>query len=185
MKKTLLAALFALTPALFASSAKADVLDFSYTWTNGNVISGTMDGTQLSNGNNFDVSSFGSLFLNGVAVTLPTVVESADERFLHDDTPAEVSVNGSYMDLYAADATDALAFVVGDAASVSHLYGNYAGAYPGYGGTGGLQPYVQSDWLASAGIVPVPEPSSLLLMLAPLALTALLLTSRRTGGRVV
>lgn len=69
--KNTFAALIALAPALFASAAKADILDFSYTWSPGDVLSGTMDGTLLSDGNDFDVSSFGSFFLNGVAVPLP------------------------------------------------------------------------------------------------------------------
>jgi hypothetical protein len=187
MRKTLFAALVALAPALFASAAKADVLDFSYTLSGtGNVLSGTMDGTLLSGGNDFDVSSFGSLFVNDVAVPLPFLIDSADEAILADNTPAEVSLNGSYMDLFAFDGEDLLAFAVGDAFS-SASGGNVAGATPGYGGDSYLESYAPNNWTASIedASTPVPEPSSLLLMLAPLALTALLVTSRRTGRRAV
>ena len=144
-----------------------------------------MDGTLLSDDNDFDVSSFGSLFVNGAAVPLPVLIESVDEEFLGVDTPAEVSLNGSYMNLYVRNSTAALAFAVGDGFSAKDFDG--AGASPDYGGTGVFYPYAPNNWTASIEdpSTPVPEPSSLLLMLAPLALTALLLASRRTGRRAV
>jgi hypothetical protein len=184
MRKTIFAALFTLAPALFASSAKADVLDFSYVMSTGSVISGTMDGTLLTDSNDFDVSSFGSLFVNSVAVTVPFLIESTDYAILDETTPAEVSLNGSYMNLAVESYTDDLVFAVNDATSAI-LDGGYAGASPGYGGDNSLEPYVQSNWTASIAPAPVPEPSSLLLMLAPLALTALVVTSRRSGRRSV
>jgi PEP-CTERM motif len=77
------------------------------------------------------------------------------------NSPAEVSLNGSYMNLYAFG-YDVFAFSVGDQFSIA--FGrNYAGATPGYGGSGSFEPYNQANWSASV-VAPVPEPSSLALL---------------------
>jgi hypothetical protein len=181
MKRTFFAALFALTPALFASSAQADVIDFSYLFPeNGNVVSGSMNGTLLSDGNVFDVSSFVALFVNGVAAETPTFIEGPDQNHFGGG-PAAVSLDGSYLNLDAEDATDVLLFAVNDAAAVG-LGGTFAGASPGYGGSDFAETYVPGNWTASLESVPVPEPSSILLMLVPLALLA---STRRVARRSV
>jgi PEP-CTERM motif len=146
-----------------ATTAGATTIDFSYTLPNeGSVLSGTFDGTLLSNGIDFDVTSVSSLFVNGVAVTLPSTVLSAEEAYLGGNSPAEVSLNGSHMSLFAADGPDAFAFAVGDQTSIA-FGGNSAGATPGYGGSGFFEPYNQANWSASL-VAPVPEPSSLALL---------------------
>jgi PEP-CTERM motif len=158
-----MAAAIVLGLATFAtvSSAHASELDFSYTLSTGNVLSGALDGTLLSNGNIFDLTSVDSLFVNGAAVTTPTSVSSADEAYGFSSTTAAVSLNGSYMNLSAGKGYNAFAFAVGDLAS-SYFGENMAGASPGYGGTGYLVGYNPADW--SASIATTPEPSSLVLL---------------------
>jgi hypothetical protein len=161
--KTMAAAiLVGLATFATASSAHASTLDFSYTLDTGNVLSGVLDGTLLSNGNTFDVTSVSSLFLNGAAVSLPTSVVSADEAYTGDNTPAAVSVSGSFMNLYASNAANAFTFSDGDVMS-SEFGGHFEGATAGYGGNGFDAPdYNQADW--SASIATTPEPSSLVLL---------------------
>jgi PEP-CTERM motif len=146
-----------------ATTARASTIDFSYIFPSTNsVLSGTLDGTLLPGGNDFDVTSVSSLFVNGVAVTLPSTVLSADEYYLGINSPAEVSLDGSHMSLFAYDGADVFVFAVGDQASID-LGGNYAGATSGYGGSDSFEPYNQANWSASL-VAPVPEPSSLALL---------------------
>jgi PEP-CTERM motif len=145
-----------------APSAQASELDFRYTLpVEGSVLSGTFDGTLLSGGNDFEVTSVSSLFVNGVAVALPTLVESADEAYAGGSTPAEVSLDGSYMNLFVSDNSDAFAFAVGDQAAAGFGF-PAAGATSGYGGSGFFENYSSADWSASVGTVP--EPSSFALL---------------------
>jgi hypothetical protein len=128
------------------------------------VLSGTLDGTLLSDGNAFEVTSVSSLFVNGVAVTLPSSVESPD-AILDHISPAEVSLDGSYMNLFASAGPDAFGFDVGNQISSINFGGNAAaGATTNYGGAGSYQPYNQANWSASLVVEPVPEPSSLALL---------------------
>jgi hypothetical protein len=53
------------------------------------VLSGTLDGTLLSDGNDFDVTSVSSLFINGVAVAHPSTIASVDAVYLGVNSPAE------------------------------------------------------------------------------------------------
>jgi hypothetical protein len=144
------------------TTAQASELDFSYTLpSTSSVLSGTLDGTLLSDGNLFDVTSVNSLFVNGVAVTLPTEVMSADESYLGVNSPAEVSLNGSYMNLFVNTSSDIFVMAVGDQLADSVGY-NAAGATTGYGGNNELEPYSSADWSASLA-AQTPEPSSLAL----------------------
>jgi PEP-CTERM motif len=146
-----------------ARSAQASTLDFSYTLSGtGNVLSGSLDGTLLSGGNIFDVTSVSSLFVNGVAVTLPTSAYSEDAVYVGISDPAAVSVDGSYLNLYVADNSDIFAFAVGDQ-TAGAFGGNMAGATPGYGGTGFYEPYSNANWSASV-VGAVPEPSTFALL---------------------
>jgi hypothetical protein len=143
--------------------AHASELDFSYTLDTGNVLSGVLDGTLLSDGNTFDVTSVSSLFVNGGAVGDPTIVESADEIYDNTNDAAAVSLNGLYMNLYAENNTDAFAFAAGDLLS-SASGSVFEGATPGYGGTGTLmEDYNPADWSATI-VSTTPEPSGLVLL---------------------
>jgi hypothetical protein len=146
-----------------ASSAHASTLDFSYTESTGNVLSGVLDGTLLATGNTFDVSSVSSLFVNGAAVTDPTTAESADHAYsLGGTNAAAVSLNGSYMNLAAFNSSDSFVFGVGDVLA-SYEGANVEGAV-GYGGNGYLEDYQQADWSASIVSAQTPEPSSFVLL---------------------
>jgi hypothetical protein len=150
--------------------AQATEVTFSYQFAStGNTLSGTMDGTLLGDGNTFDVTAVDSLFVDGSAVPLPTVA-SLDATYLAIDDPIAITLDGSYFNLYATDGTDVFLFSVGDVAG----YGT--GATRGYGGTSNPETFVQANW--SASLSDVPEPSSMVLLLAPLGLLAM-----RPGGR--
>jgi PEP-CTERM motif len=145
------------------SRAHASTLDFSYTLTTGNVLSGVLDGTLLSNGNTFDVTSVSSLFVNGTAVADPTTILSEDDHLLGDKDAAAVSLNGSYMNLYAVDGSNQFLFAVGDL--TSEFFGTLAESTRGYGGSGTAHTYNQTDWSASiVSPTPTPEPSSFVLL---------------------
>jgi PEP-CTERM motif len=161
--KTMAAAiLVGLATFATASSAHASTLDFSYTLDTGKVLSGVLDGTLLSNGNTFDVTSVSSLFVNGAAVADPNTIFSADYVYEGSNDAAAVSLNGSYMNLYAENSSNAFAFAAGDLTS-SNFGANLEGATQGYGGTDYLSAdYKQTDW--SASIATTPEPSSLVLL---------------------
>jgi hypothetical protein len=148
--------------------AHASTLDFSYTEPfTADILSGSFDGTLLSNGNIFDVTSVDSLFVNGVAVPLPTTVDSTDNVFVGDNTPAAVSLDGSYLNVFAGDSDgDEFVFGVGDQTAKNVWGGNVELASPSYGGTGYgvVGDYNQADWSASVVSAQTPEPSSLLLL---------------------
>jgi hypothetical protein len=151
-------ATFATVPCAHASE-----LDFSYTLDTGNVISGVLDGTLLSNGNTFDVTSVSSLFVNGAAVADPTTIFSTDYAYEGSNDAAAVSLNGSYMNLYAENSSNAFAFAAGDLTS-SNFGANLEGATQGYGGTDYLSAdYNPADWSATM-VATTPEPSSLVLL---------------------
>jgi hypothetical protein len=161
-----MAAAIVLGLATFATvpSAHASTLDFSYTESTGNVLSGVLDGTLLANGNTFDVTSVSSLFVNGAAVADPTTIFSADYAYEGSNDAAAVSLNGSYMNLYAENSSNAFAFAAGDLTS-SNFGANLEGATQGYGGTDYLSAdYNQADWSASVVSAQTPEPSSFVLL---------------------
>jgi hypothetical protein len=162
-----------------APRAQASEIDFSYTFADTqNVLSGAMDGTLQSDGNTFDVTSIAALDLNGTAVTIPSAVIGADLAFLGTNTLAAVSLDGSYMNLYAATSADAFVFAAGDL-TADYFGSDLVAATTGYGSTGNLTTdYVQANW--SASLVGVPEPATLALLLAPLGMLAWARTKR--GG---
>jgi PEP-CTERM motif len=151
-------ATFAATP-----SAQASELDFRYVLSGeGSVLTGTFDGTLLSDGNDFEVTSVSSLFVNGVGVAPPTEVFSKDDIYvLGTHSPAEVSLDGSYMNLYLVGDLDVLAFAVGDQTAADFGF-PAVGATTGYGGSNFFEVYSSADWSASLGAVPEPGSFALL-----------------------
>jgi hypothetical protein len=143
--------------------AHASELDFSYMLDTGNVLSGVLDGTLLSDDNTFDVTSVSSLFVNGAAVTLPTTIISADELYQNINDAAAVTLDGSYMNLYAESSANGFGFAAGD--SVSNFFdADFEGGTQGYGGGNTLfDDYSSADWSASI-VSTTPEPSGLVLL---------------------
>jgi hypothetical protein len=162
MRLAILAAAVLASTFATVSLAHASELDFSYTLDTGNVLSGVLDGTLLSDGNTFDVTSVSSLFVNGAAVTTPFTILGTDGVFLGiNDTPA-VSLNGLYQNLYGMEGFDVFVFAVGDQFS-SQEGGNFEGATLGYGGSNIANPdYSAADWSASlaGSTAATPEPST-------------------------
>jgi hypothetical protein len=134
--------------------AHASTLDFSYKLPTGNVLSGVLDGTLLSNGNTFDVTS-GVFSVNGVAVAGGTEVQSEWSPV------AAVSLDGSYMDLFGSNDN-----VDGDFVFTTQYGDAKAMASSAFGGTGAMQPFDLADWSASVvgPVATTPEPSSLVLL---------------------
>jgi hypothetical protein len=163
------AAAIVLGLATFATvpRAHASTLDFSYTEPfTADILSGSFDGTLLSNGNIFDVTSVDSLFVNGVAVPLATTVDSTDTIFVGGNTPAAVSLDGSYLNIFAGDSNgDEFVFGVGDQTAQNVWGGNVELASPSYGGTGYgvVGDYNPADWSATM-VATTPEPSSFVLL---------------------
>jgi PEP-CTERM motif len=153
-----------LTACAFATVplAHASELTFSYTLDTGNVLSGVLVGTLLSDGNTFDVTSFSTLFVNGAAVTTPTTIYTPDVLYEKiEDTPA-VSLNGLYQNLYVADNTDTFGLAAGDQLTIL-AGGNFEGATLGYGGNNFFNSdYNPADWSASivGSTAATPEPST-------------------------
>jgi hypothetical protein len=141
-------------------NAAAQTLDFTSRLSTGNVLSGVLDGTLLVDGNTFDVTSVASLYVNGAAVTTPTSVQSTDYVGGYSaSNVAVVTLDGSYLDFYFGDGSDAFAGAVGDL-TASELFGfNAIGATTGYGGDGDFDALMDGYW--SASIAAVPEPAGL------------------------
>lgn len=158
----LTAAVLAASAFATAPLAHASELDFSYTLDTGNVLSGVLDGTLLSDGNTFDVTSVSSFFVNGTAVTTPPTAASLDFNYQNVNDVAAVSLNGLYMNLYASDSSNAFGLAAGDV-EAQDVNSPLEGATVGYGGNGVLNlDYNPADWSASivSSTAATPEPST-------------------------
>jgi hypothetical protein len=154
--------------------AMAQSLDFSYTFGNGSVLSGVFTGTDA--GNDFTVLSVQSILLNGTNLTdefAGSTLESVDAfaQFgagLNGNGTAVVTLDGSYQDLYFSNGRgQGLIFAVGDEVSMS--FGNFLEIENGVSAGGDDGPYVQSKWTATIQGAAVPEPASLAVVIAGLA----------------
>ncbi len=137
--------------SLAAASADAEVFDFSYTFADGGVVSGVVEGV-LDPDVGVSVNSVDSLVVFGQSIAQPLVAVST----LTLVPPAIVTFDGSFMDMVFADAS----FSYGIA--VTSLFGPTevtAGA-PGIEDEEAFDP---TRWSISAA---VPEPSTWTLMLA-------------------
>jgi hypothetical protein len=154
--------------------AMAQSLDFSYTFGNGSVLSGVFTGTDA--GNDFTVLSVQSILLNGTNLTdefAGSTLESVDALLqygagFNGNGTAVVTLDGSYQDLYFSNGHGwELFFVVGDKASM--VYGNFLIYDSGVSAGDDDTPYVQSRWTATIEGAAVPEPASLAVVIAGLA----------------
>jgi hypothetical protein len=180
-KAATLAMAIGVASAGLARDARATEIDFRYVMpSTGNVLSGTIGGILLSNGNDLDVLSVDSLFVNGVAAPPATTVLGADAVNIGGGAPPEITLDGSYLDLFLYDGgSNTITFAVGD--RVANADGAQAWATAGYGGSGKTDAFVPADWSASL----VPEPGSAALLLAPAGLLASVRARRRGPGGAV
>ncbi len=158
-----------------ARPARADVIDLTYTFNNGNTVALALGGNLQGDGNTFDVSSVQSFAVNGNAVADPFTVASTDSLYAGVTTGPIVTVNGSYLDLFITDTLtgNVFAFAVGDL--TSQYIGNIVGASAALGGDGGEDAFQISAFDPAV----VPEPSSLALLATMLLATGLLVAFRR------
>jgi hypothetical protein len=171
MKRLLqLAVVAGLAGAVFSGAARAQSLDWSYSFSNGQVLSGVFTGTDA--GNDFTVTGLQSLSVDGVATTylagVPIVsfdALSGHGEGYNGNGSAVVTLDGSYMDL--ADTPDngytGIFFYVGDVFAQSLVSGAGIFVIPGYGSDG--NEFAQADWSATLVGAQVPEPSTAAVLL--------------------
>jgi hypothetical protein len=178
-----LAVVGALAGASFASAARAQSLDWSYTFGNGDVVSGVFTGTDA--GNYFTVTGLQSLSVNGVATTYLAGVPiiSADSYAgsgggYNGNSSAVVTLDGSYMDLVdTPDDVNGLLFAAGDAFARDY-YAVFSAVLPPVANDG--ESYVQTSWSAMLVGTQVAEPST-----AAVLLTGLVGLAMARGRKVV
>jgi hypothetical protein len=178
-------AAFAVLLAAPFGAARADTLDFSYTFASGDVLAGVLSGADA--GNYFTVSAVQSLTLNGhdasnsIAGATPQSYDTLEGRGAgyNGDGTGVVTLDGSYLDLVVtANQISGFGFAVNDAFSgvVGSPYIVFAGIRPDPSEID-FQ-FVPANW--SAELVPAPEPGSLAVLAGALGVFAL--TRRAARG---
>jgi hypothetical protein len=172
--KTMLALSLAAGLTVGMPHARAAELAFSYEFaSSGDTLSGTLNGSLEGDGNTFDVAGIDTLLVDGDAVPLPTL-SSPDADYASINDPIEVTVDGSYLNIFGTDTSDAFFFSVGDALDFG------VAATRGYGGSTNPEDYVQANWQAS--VSGVPEPSSAVILLAPVGLLVTRRANRKSAA---
>jgi hypothetical protein len=159
-------------------SARAQqVLDFSYTFSPGYVLSGTLTGTD--SGDYFTVTGVQSLFYQTDITSQysGSALESFDESVhfgagYNGDGSAVVTIDGSYMDFFTIGPGGQVGFANGD--NWSDVVGSAATLDPGYYTSG---PFIAADWSATL----VPEPGSLVVMAGALGMLGVIAGRRRAA----
>jgi len=154
MKTRLATSLMALL--LFIPAAQANLFNFSYSDSAGDVLSGQLSGTLQADNDTVQVTSILSAALNGS----PGLALPDTGTF---DGQGLVSLSGSTMDFIACDAgcNDAFLFI-----PPGRYYNNTTELFSSYGSYGYLpngEPYVASNWSLTA-VSPIPEPSEIALL---------------------
>jgi PEP-CTERM motif len=134
----------------FAGSARAETFDFSYTFNDGGVVTGVLEGTVQPDMNTVLTSIVDSLVVFGETVTPPLFVT----LHAYNPPPAIVTFDGSFMDIVVANTDRTAAF------SASSDDGRVGGATPS--GSVDYETYDPAQWTLTA----VPEPATWALMLA-------------------
>jgi hypothetical protein len=159
-------------------AARADTLDFSYTFANNDVLAGVLGGTDA--GNYFTVTSVLALTFNGMDVSgviagaTPESYDSAASVGLgyNGNGTGVVTLDGSYMDLIDSPTGQyGFGFALGDEISARILGGTGAAAFvatnPDVDDID--HPFVQANWSAEL----IPEPGSVTLLVSALGLLGL------------
>jgi hypothetical protein len=92
--------------SLVATSAQAEVFDFSYTFADGRVASGIVEGTVQADLNTVYIYTVDSLVVLGESI-VPAVSVARDES-----TPGIVTFDNSYMNFFATNPTSSFGFGV-------------------------------------------------------------------------
>lgn len=159
--------------AMAAGSARADVLNITYRFGSGDVLSASLTGTLLGDGNTFAVAGYNSVSFDGTDVTFaPDYLQSFSDYYA-GVTPSisatgRLTLDGSYADLI--DFSDA----AGSGFDLRVNTGNNFDGEPSVGVFGfsdlGDQPYVRASYTAVLQPMvvttpsPVPEPGTLVLI---------------------
>ncbi len=173
----------ALTAALLASSAARaqQDLDFSYTFQNGDVVTGVLGGTvNAQNSNYFTVDSLLSVSINGLAVksftygdtlgSYDAVSYGGSDWGYNGNNTGVVTLDGSYMDFQV---TYLLGFSEGDVTSSQHgpvAFNEMEDVDNHF--YNDANTFSASSWSATLAGVSVPEPASVALLAAGFAALA-------------
>jgi hypothetical protein len=171
-------ATFAILLAAPVGAARADTLDFSYTFGNGDVLAGVLGGTDA--GNYFTVTAVEALTLNGsdvsnaIAGGTPASYDSEIGAGLgyNGDGTGVVTLDGSYLDLvdtFNGNSGFGLGFNDAYIAKTGGPFIVFAGV--GLAVYDYDTSYAPANW--SAELVPAPEPGSLAVLAGALGLLAL------------
>jgi hypothetical protein len=168
-------AAFCLAPG--GSARAQQVLDFSYTFSPGNVLSGTLTGTD--SGDYFTVTGVQSLFYQtDITYRVSGNLFESEDEFLglgagyNGDGSAVVTIDGSYMDFFSNGGGGHLIFAYGD--NVADMYGSEASLAVGLHIDGS---FIAADWSATL----VPEPGSLVVMASALGVLGVIARRRRAA----
>ncbi len=133
---------------LVAASAQAEVFDFSYTFGDGFVGTGVVEGTVRADGNTIDIFTVDSFTLNGQSVD-PAVASTESSGV----PPAIATFDGSFMDFRVTGPSHNFLFVNSDI----HL------AQSGLGNVGHVESYDPTRWSITEAAA-VPEPTTWVMM---------------------
>jgi hypothetical protein len=134
---------------LVAASAQAEVFDFSYTFGDGFVGTGVVEGTVRADGNTIDIYTVDSFTINGHSVDLP--VASTESSSV---PPAIATFDGSFMDFEVSGPPHNFLFVFSDI----HL------AQTRFANSGAAERYDPTRWSITEAAAAVPEPATWVMM---------------------
>ena len=173
-------AILPLLLSLASGTSRADILSFTYHSPDlGSLLSGTMNGTFEPDDNTFVVTSMGPLDLDGAPAPALPFVDSPDNFLGIGPALPTVTLNASFMDLFACtDNTCSDGFLFGGPS-----FGNTTSLFDanGWSAAGTDDDTSPGDGESAPVFAATPEPSSLWLGLTAVALALAVRRHRRLG----